>query len=237
MRRQLLFFIAFVALIVARPSRAASIQLSLEGSGGSFSQTTPLFEFYLPPALPITLDTRLQGANASFQVGQIGSSSEVDGLAPGNNVTFPVVGNVYLYFQVPSSDPSHPDSLGQMSITIPVSGSIEGPHIGGSDRRWSGQISGTASSVTFDSTSSTAPDLSKLPPVLVDAINHPGHVGFLTFVAGGSQNLLQATLSFSAISPVPVPEPSVLLTLTVAASALALSRRMRGRHVNQGYRC
>ncbi len=107
---------------------------------------------------------------------------------------------------------------------IEVSGNITGTLIGpsGLPPRDSGQLSGTATSVTMFDGDSPA----NLPPALLDLVNHPDHLHLSAVVTDGNENILQFTLSLDTPAEVPAPEPSALATLATAGAGLVLVRSM-----------
>lgn len=226
MRRLLTMILTLMILgLNGGAAQADPIQLlSIEGgisTGTTVGTATNVGSVWLPEYLPLTLNDSSQGGTVDFSGGAI-TPDPGAGWVAGTEQNYTV--NAPFYINLAALAPGSTDTYQgpQIEISGEVTGTLNGPGSGGSDWRWSGGYSGTATSVTLWPMGSQ--DLSQLPAPLLDIFNHPDHFHVNVTVTGGDMSDLDVTFTFDPPSPMELPEPTALMTLLAGSAALMMGR-------------
>jgi hypothetical protein len=207
----------------ADPIRLLSIESSVT-TDITVGDAKGVGSLWFPQYLPLTFDYSSQGGHDEFMGGAINPVGTVADTEQAHTV------HAQFYFNLAALVPGSTDKYQgpELDISGQATGTLTGPGVAGSDWRWSGGYSGTATAASLWPLGSQ--DVSQLPAPLLDILHHPDHFHLSVFVTGGSMNDLDVTLALDPPSPAELPEPTALITL-VAGSAALLLRRWRCRAV------
>jgi hypothetical protein len=170
----------------------------------------------------VTLSDPSQTISIPIAYQMLMASSGPNGYYGGGNINSSF--NLSVSVGATGSSPAADDTVG-------VSGTIHGSYSIDSylNPNMSGSVNGTGTSASIFLAPGTS--LAEASPYLTDLLSHPGRVGYVGGVTGGSQNLLQTTLSITPpVDPpsvLPVPEPSMVAIVLMTLMSLPIARRLR----------